>query len=585
VIEAAPRIGSLVTACSNLSVIVTSRERLRVRGESVFDVPPLAQTDAAQLFADRSGLPRSGDIAELCARLENLPLAVELAAARTAALTPRQILDRLGERLDLLRGGRDADPRQRTLRATIEWSHGMLSANQRRLFRRLSVFAGGATLEAVEAVCESDLDTLESLIDKSLVRSADGRYTMLETVREYAAEQLAASGETADVRDRHDEFVKELMAAGIPALMASGDDALGRSLTAELGNLQAAFAWLVESGDAVRAANLLDTVWWFLAEFLSQNRTGLAMCEALLAMPQLTDTERAIARHREGNFVVQLADLDRARQAWADAAAAAHRIGDAGRESSALHNVALVAADPSEALRLFERSVALAPPEDERMVYKTKWNLAGLKRRAGDLTTADALMAEVVAWAERVGDYQYIAAGERELGDAALERGDAAAALELATRSRDLGASRGHTLMVVLAEMLRCRAAIRLAREDEAIESLSAIMDLMREGDLEADEEIAGAVLLSAVEVVAAIGEGGFTAQLESVRVRIADRRPWVMLYVERSHADWLARNGVIVEVESEALEVSAALSMIRDWLIHRPGTRAGQIAIDSPSR
>ena len=148
VIEAAPWVASLVRACPNLAVLVTSRERLRVRGEIARRRATARGVDSGQLFADRSGMARSAEIDELCARLEHLPLAVELAAGRTASLTPRQILDRLGQRLDLLKGGRDADPRQRTLRATIEWSHELLDASEQRLFRSFSVFAGGATLEA-----------------------------------------------------------------------------------------------------------------------------------------------------------------------------------------------------------------------------------------------------------------------------------------------------------------------------------------------------------------------------------------------------------------------------------------------------
>ena len=126
VVDAAPWVASLVQACPNLAVLVTSRERLRVGGQSLVEVPPLAGAESGQLFADRSGLERTADIDELCARLEHLPLALELAAARTASLAPRQILDRLGQRLDLLKGGRDADPRQQTLRATIDWSYGLL---------------------------------------------------------------------------------------------------------------------------------------------------------------------------------------------------------------------------------------------------------------------------------------------------------------------------------------------------------------------------------------------------------------------------------------------------------------------------
>ncbi len=186
VVEAAPELSELLQACPNLTLLVTSRELLRVAGEVEYPVPPLASPEAVALFCARAQLESSDEIAELCARLDNLPLAVELAAARTKALSPAQILERLSSRLDLLKGGRDADPRQQTLRATIEWSYDLLSAAEQELFARLSVFAGGCTLEAAEEVCDADLDTLQSLVEKSLAPLYQERYWMLETIREFA---------------------------------------------------------------------------------------------------------------------------------------------------------------------------------------------------------------------------------------------------------------------------------------------------------------------------------------------------------------------------------------------------------------
>ena len=182
---------------------MTSRELLRIRGEVDYPVPPLAGSEAVELFCTRSRLEPSEEIAELCARLDDLPLAVELAAARTSVLSPRQILERLSQRLDLLRGGRDAEARQRTLRATIEWSYDLLTEEEKRLFAALSVFAGGCTLEAAESVCDADLDALQSLVDKSLLRHTDERFWMLETIREFALERLEDSGGAEDLRRRY----------------------------------------------------------------------------------------------------------------------------------------------------------------------------------------------------------------------------------------------------------------------------------------------------------------------------------------------------------------------------------------------
>ena len=200
VVEAAPGLGSLLESCPNLRLLVTSRELLRIRGEVDFPVPPLAGSEAVELFCIRSRLVPSEEIAELCARLDDLPLAVELAAARTSVLSPAQILERLSQRLDLLRGGRDAEARQQTLRATIEWSYELLTEEEKRLFAGLSVFAGGCTLEAAESVCDADLDTLQALVEKSLIRFADGRFWMLETISEFALERLERQARAADVR-------------------------------------------------------------------------------------------------------------------------------------------------------------------------------------------------------------------------------------------------------------------------------------------------------------------------------------------------------------------------------------------------
>ncbi len=202
VIEAAPELSSVLQRCPNLTLLVTSRELLRVQGEVEYPVPPLAEVEAVSLFSERAQTTASDYIAELCRRLDNLPLAVELAAARAKALSPAQLLERLSQRLDLLKGGRDADPRQQTLRATIEWSHDLLTEEEQQLFRRLSVFAGGCALEAAAEVCDADVDPLQSLVEKSLLRFSNGRYWMLETIREYASERLQESEEAHAVRRR-----------------------------------------------------------------------------------------------------------------------------------------------------------------------------------------------------------------------------------------------------------------------------------------------------------------------------------------------------------------------------------------------
>lgn len=211
--EAARTIAQLVAAAPQLRLIVTSREPLRIAGEAELDLPPLTTDEAIALFVMRgrdvrSDLVEVPAIAELCDRLDRLPLAIELAAARTKLMGPEALLERLGERLDLLKGTRDAEERHATLRATIAWSHDLLDAEERSLFARLSIFAGGCTVESAEATCDADIDVLASLLDKSLVRRRTGEYGeervwMLETIREFAHEQLRQDSRPEEFERRH----------------------------------------------------------------------------------------------------------------------------------------------------------------------------------------------------------------------------------------------------------------------------------------------------------------------------------------------------------------------------------------------
>ena len=242
VVGAAADVASLLAECPNLHVLVTSREVLRVPGEQAYPVPPLESGEGAELFVARA---RAADpafrqdraVTELCERLENLPLALELAAARVRMLSPQQLLERLAGRLDLLKAGRGVDPRQQTLRATIEWSYDLLEAEEQQLFARLAVFRGGCTLAAAEDVAEADIDNLQSLVDKSLIRVRDDRFWMLETIREYATERLVGSNEADPIRDRHADFFVAL------AEDASAGDASASSLDAERDNIRAALDW------------------------------------------------------------------------------------------------------------------------------------------------------------------------------------------------------------------------------------------------------------------------------------------------------------------------------------------------------
>jgi predicted ATPase len=284
VVECAPELGSLLSACPNLTLLVTSREVLRIQGEVEYAVPPLADFEAVSLFCERSQLAPTDEVAELCARLDSLPLAVELAAARTKALTPAQVLERLSQRLDLLKGGRDADPRQQTLRATIEWSYELLSPKEQLLFARLSVFQGGCTLEAAHEVADADVDTLQSLVEKSLVRFSQERYWMLETIRGYATEKLGESGEAGERQSMHSVRYARAAKEIEQPLREYSDEALA-TVQAELDNLRAGLAYALDRDEIVAASTYMAGLWFYWLAFGSGVEAS-AWAERYLASPR-----------------------------------------------------------------------------------------------------------------------------------------------------------------------------------------------------------------------------------------------------------------------------------------------------------
>ena len=253
------------------TILVTSRERLQLQGEHVYPVPTLAEADGMELFLVRaralaSNVEASDAIGELCSRLDNLPLALELAAARTVVFPPEQLLARLSERLDLLRAGRDADPRQQTLRATIEWSYDLLEAAEQEVFRGLSVFANGCTYEAAEVVGGADPDTIQALLDKSLLRRSEDvppRYWMLETIRELAAERLVSEGEDAAVRRTHAEHCLTVARSSNLDAEAPGPQRHDVVIP-ERDNMRVALAWAVDAGERELGLELVVALenWW-----------------------------------------------------------------------------------------------------------------------------------------------------------------------------------------------------------------------------------------------------------------------------------------------------------------------------------
>jgi predicted ATPase/class 3 adenylate cyclase len=413
VVEAAPDVASLLSECPNLGLLVTSRERLRVSGEQTYPVPPLVESDGEALFTTRAravdpAFAPSEAVRELCRRLDELPLAIELAAARTALFSPEQLLDKLAQRLDLLKGERDADPRQQTLRATIAWSYDLLSEDEQRLFRRLAVFVGGCTYEAAEEIAGADPDTLQSLLDKSLLRKRDSkvgpRYWMLETIREFAGERLEASGEAEEIRGRHAEWLL-VLARTLEPYSPVTKDWLG-TLDFEHDNIRAALDHLAARGETQRALELAEAVWRFWKmrghQLEAERRFG-----TLLAADARPTAARAHALNAAGGMLVENGDYDLGRRKAEEALDIHTREGDAwgvARSTFLLGYVAIESGDFAAARPLFEETFELMNElGHEQYVGMAAFNLAWALEELGDLARARALTEENIRRARAIG--------------------------------------------------------------------------------------------------------------------------------------------------------------------------------------
>ena len=323
-LDAAPALNAILHASPRSKLVVTSRAPLRLAAEHELALGPLAAEPAVALFERRARAvnPRlrddaTGVIEEICRRLDGLPLAIELAAARIKVLSPQDILDRLSRRLDLLSSGpRDAPRRQQTLRAAIGWSYDLLDPDAKRLFTELGVFAGGFTLEAAEAVCGLEaLDGIAALADHSLLTRADGRFGMLETVREYALEQL----EDADgVRDRHARAYVELMTGAEDGLVSADQREWLERLDSDHDNLRAALRHAIAARDGDTAVALVAPMWryWLLRGGVSEGRE---LCRDALALDGGTPEARLRASNGAGILAAEQGDFEAARVLFEDA--------------------------------------------------------------------------------------------------------------------------------------------------------------------------------------------------------------------------------------------------------------------------
>jgi predicted ATPase/DNA-binding CsgD family transcriptional regulator len=473
VIEASPLLTELLEACPDLKMLVTSREVLRLRGEQQFIVLPLTLPDSNKRLPDVESLARvpavhlflqraqaiqadfdmmtdnASAIAQICLRLDGLPLAIELAAARIKLLGPQALLTRLNHRLHVLTGGaRDLPLRQQTLRNTIAWSYQLLDAQEQRLFRALSVFVGGCTLEAIEAVnagmtdeAEPVLDAVASLIDKSLLQQVEQeeeepRLVMLETIREYGLERLEASGEAEAMRRQHATYFLQLTEESFPKIDSAEQFTWIKRLEADHDNLRAALRWTLERQEAqmgLLLAGLLGAGFWLSC---NHEREGGSWLAQVLAQPgaQVRTLARAKALRGLGLLLWAQGDFPEAQRVLEESVSISREIGAAGTFdlAGALHTLAHVALEQGrlgdsrelagESLRLYqELAVAWG-------VAKALWCLGKATAELGDPDAARPLLEESAALLRVIGDKLKLALPLDALGQVALRQGDYAGA-------------------------------------------------------------------------------------------------------------------------------------------------------------
>jgi predicted ATPase/class 3 adenylate cyclase len=429
---AAPQLAELLGGAKGLRLLVTSRAALHVRGERAYPLDPLAPGDAVTLFVERareSGRELAADetVDAICRRLDGLPLAVELAAARTRLLAPATLLERLSSALPLLTGGaRDAPDRQRTLRATIEWSYELLSAEERQLFRRLSVFVGGSTLEAAEEVCGADLDTLQSLVEKSLVRFVNGRYWMLETIREYARERHDEDSCRQESAARHASWLARLVEQGESELEGPTQNAWLDRLEREHDNIRAALQWALDCSDAdlaLRLAAASATFWWIHGHWTEGRRwLEAALSRSGSQYPAL----RAKALEGASNLASRQLDYARAKELADEGLALCRDLRDGSRTARMLRVRALACgAGDDEGFRALVEQSAEAAREagDAWALLMALNNLGYLALAAGDAVGAISMFDQALQIARTHGDRRSEAFLLENLALAKFERG------------------------------------------------------------------------------------------------------------------------------------------------------------------
>jgi predicted ATPase/class 3 adenylate cyclase len=555
VLAAAPVMSALLETAPGLKVIVTSRERLNLEGEHEVPVPPLSipaasleeagpdlaeRSDAVALFVQRAAAVHPGftlthenaaDVAELCRRLDGLPLAIELAASRVKLLSPAAILERLEHRLELLTGGPvDAPARQRTLREAIAWSYELLDPDEQATFRRLSVFAGGWDLDAAKAAGSGEererdtLDMLGSLVDKSLVVGMPDRdrFRMLETIREFGLGELGAAGESDAIRDRHADWYLGLARRAAPHLRGRDQKLWLDRLELEHDNLRAALAHAIATGMATIALRLISALWrfWHLHGHLGEGRRWAEEIVRLPgAAPRTADRFEGLTAL--GGLAYWQEDVPAFRAAYEESLEIARELGDPVREAEAIYNLSFAPAmegDLADAVQLVEQArLRFEELGIRRGVGDTLWFLAIVARLHGDLDGSRAISEEGLRIHAELGDRFGRTVGLYALARTALEQGDletAQTSLQEALTNDEMVGNR--TGMGVIFDNLAAKAshegnhlrALRLGGASEAIKEAAGGQAPHPLIDLPDPRDAAGAVLGEAA-VEAAWNEGG----------------------------------------------------------------------------
>jgi predicted ATPase len=430
VLPAAPSITALLEAAPSLKLVVTSRAPLRIAGEHELAVPPLGRESAVELFirrvreqqpsfeADEAARER---IAAICARIDHLPLAIELAAARTRVLTLDDILARIGRRLELLTNGRrDAPDRHRTLRATIAWSYDLLDPDEQRLFATLAVFPSGCSVEACEAVAESpSLDALTALVDHCLVTRDGSRFGMLETVREYAGERLVDLPDKAEIRRRQAMWCLDLARSAEPELEGPRQGNWFACLDLERENLRAASAWAAANQEPEVVLGLGASLWrfWLARGTGAEVRGDLT---AALATRQGDDELRVKALNAAGILAGEADDFAGARELFGEALALADRLSDRRQMARILMNLGVIALyndEPAAAIARYQEAGEIwRELGDVRGQSVMCQNLAIVHESLGEVDQATPLLEQSVELARAAGDQMHVAQTLVELG-------------------------------------------------------------------------------------------------------------------------------------------------------------------------